>query len=253
MIAALPMYDFAGTAAANDSFWAELRDRLRADGVAAPDALTRGADLHETWRSPELLFGQTCGYPYWTSLRDQVEILAAPIYAFPGCDGPTHCSFLVVRDDDSRDALAAFRGARAAVNARDSNSGMNLFRASVAPLAGGRPFFRAVIETGAHAASLAAVAMGAADIAAIDCVSYALLAPTGVRVLARTASSPALPFVASRALPPQTRMAVRVALSELLPSPELGLVGVAHLPETAYVRIEDIERGATEAGYPTIG
>ncbi len=93
-----------------------LRERLRAEAIATPDTLTRGADLPQLWRSRELLFGQTCGYPYWTGLRDTVEILATPLYAFPGCDGSEHCSFLVVRADDHRETLAAFRNARAAVN-----------------------------------------------------------------------------------------------------------------------------------------
>ena len=41
-------------------------------------------------------------------------------------------------------ASSEFRGAIAALNAADSNTGMNLFRATIAPIAGGAPFFRAV-------------------------------------------------------------------------------------------------------------
>ena len=51
--------------------------------------------------------------------------------------------------------LRTFAGRRVAINGRDSNSGMNLLRAAVADLAGGRPYFSRVIETGAHMASLA--------------------------------------------------------------------------------------------------
>jgi len=258
MIAALPMYDFPWTVEANDAFWAEMRDRLRAAGIAAPNTLTRGVALPEVWRSRELLFGQTCGYPYWTGLRDTVEILAAPIYNFPGCEGPTHCSFLVVRADDPRETLAAFRNARAAANSHDSNSGMNLFRATVAPLADGRPFFAGVTLTGAHAASLAAVADGAADIAAIDCVSFALLQQgrpsmtAKVRVLGRTPSSPALPFIASRAIPPKTLAALRAALTEAADQPTLGLRGVAFPSAETYARVAELEHDAAALGYPTL-
>ena len=256
MIAALPMYDFPGIARANDAFWTSIRGQLRAEGVAAPEALTRGVDPAANWRSPELLFGQTCGYPYWMGLRDTVEILATPVYAFEGCEGPMHCSFLVVRGDDPRETLAAFRGARAGVNAFDSNSGMNLFRASVAPLAQGRHFFAEVVRTGAHAASVAAVAEGAADIAAIDCVSFALLQqsqPTlATRILARTPSSPALPFVASRALPPKTLATLRAALADIARQPALGLEGVAFLPPEAYARVDELEHEATALGYPRL-
>jgi ABC-type phosphate/phosphonate transport system substrate-binding protein len=258
MIAALPMYEFPWTVAANDAFWAGIRERLRAEGIAAPDALARGVELSEIWRSHELLFGQTCGYPFWTGLRDTVEIVAAPIYDFPGCDGPAHCSFLIARVDDPRGTLAAFRGARAAVNSRDSNSGMNLFRASVAPLAGGRPFFGDVTMSGTHAASLAAVAESRADIAAIDCVSFALLEQgrpalaAKVRILARTPSSPALPFIASNAILAETLAALRMALAETADQPALGLRGVAFLPPSAYARVADLEREAATLGYPAL-
>jgi ABC-type phosphate/phosphonate transport system substrate-binding protein len=252
MFAALPMYDFVP--AATDAFWTAIRASLRAVGIAAPEALARGGDLHAVWRDPALLLGQTCGYPYWTTLRGDVEILATPIYGFEGCDGPAHCSFLIARRDDARGALADFRGARAAVNAWDSNSGMNLFRAAVAPLAGGRTFFSDVVVTGAHARSLAAVAEGQADLAAIDCVSFALLAEgTGaVKIIGRTPSSPALPFIASRTLPAPTLAALRAALAQAAEQPAIGLRGVAFLPETAYARVAEIEREAQALGYPRL-
>ena len=255
MIAALPMYDGAWVRAATDRLWATIRDRLRAQGIDAPEGLTRRRDFNEIWGDAGLLLGQTCGYPYWTALRRKAEILATPVYGFSGCEGPNHRSFLIAHRDDPRTTLAAFRGDRAAVNSFDSNTGMNLFRASVAPLAGGKPFFADVVDTGAHAASVAAVAEGRADIAAIDCVTYALLARGAsqlvgaTKIIGETPASPALPFIASRALAQATRDAVRQALRELPPFPELGLVGVAFLPETAYARVEEIEREAAEAGY----
>ena len=258
MIAALPMYDFPWVRAATDRLWATVRNRLRAQGIAAPEALTRDRPQYEVWGHEGLLLGQTCGYPFWKALRRKTDILATPIYGFSGCEGPNHCSFILVHRDDERTTLEEFRGDRAAVNGFDSNSGMNLFRASVAPLADGKPFFADVVETGGHALSMDAIAEGRADIAAIDCVSYALLARGAsqlvgaTKIIARTPLSPALPFIASRALPPATRAAVRQALRELPPFPELGLSGVAFLPETAYVRIEKIEREAAELDYPRL-
>ena len=258
MIAALPMYDFPWLGAATDRLWASLRDSLRAQGIAAPERLTRDGELHVIWADDGLLLGQTCGYPFWTTLRRNAEILATPIYGFAGCEGPNHRSFLIARHDDARATLAEFRGDRAALNGFDSNSGMNLFRAAVAPLAGGKPFFADVIETGSHAQSVAAVVEGRADIAAIDCVTHALLARGAARLVAatkiigETQASPALPFIASRALAPEIRAAVRRALCGLAPIPELGLAGVAFLPETAYGRVAEIEREAQELGYPRL-
>jgi ABC-type phosphate/phosphonate transport system substrate-binding protein len=89
-------------------------------------------------------------------------------------------------------------------------------------------------------------------------VSYALLARgasqivAATKIVGETPSSPALPFIASLALPAATRTALRQILLELPPFPELGLTGVAFLPETAYACIEEIERGAAEADYPRL-
>ena len=258
MIAALPMYDAPWTQAANDRLWAHVRDRLRARGIAAPEALTRNRGFFEVWNDAGLLLGQTCGYPYWKSLRRQAEILAAPIYGFAGCEGASHRSFLVARADDSRATLAEFRGDRAAVNGFDSNTGMNLFRAAVAPLAEGKPFFADVVETGAHAQSLLAVVDNRADVAAIDCVTYALLGHgahrlvAATKIIGETPATPTLPFIASRALPPETRTAVREALRALPPIPDLGLTGVAFVPESAYACVEQFEREAAALGYPEL-
>ena len=75
-------------------------------------------------------------------LRDSATLIATPDYAFPGCEGGTHCSFLVARAGDPRLTLPDFRGATAAVNSSTSNSGMNLFRAAIAPLARRRALLR---------------------------------------------------------------------------------------------------------------
>ena len=216
-IACLPMYDFPWTASAQDALWRNLSTRLNKIAVDAPAELTRGPPLAEMWRAPELIFGQTCGYPYWRGLRAKARLIATPVYSFEGCEGPNHASFIVVRKDDRRRLLKTFRGARAAINGRDSNTGMNLFRAAIAPFARGRSFFAKVFVTGSHAASLDEVANGRAQIAAIDCVSFALLArgrpelTDAVKIIARTPSTPALPFIASSTLSDKTMESLRRA------------------------------------------
>ena len=177
-------------------------------------------------------------------MRRDVEVLATPIYGFAGCDGPNHRSFLIAHRDDPRTALAEFRGDRAAVNSFDSNTGMNLFRASVAPLAEGKPFFADVVETGAHAASLAAVVERARRHRGDRLRD---LRAAGARRLASRRGDEnhrrdgrlagAAVHRQPRAAARLTRDAVRRALRELPPIPELGLVGVAFLPETAYARV----------------
>jgi ABC-type phosphate/phosphonate transport system substrate-binding protein len=263
--ACLPMYDFPWTASANEALYRAVATRLREEGIAAPPGLTRGRPLDDIWRDPKLILGQTCGYPYWFGLRATVALIATPLYAFDGCDGANHRSFLIARRGDPRRDIAAFRHGRAALNARDSNSGMNLFRAAVAPFAWAGRFFAEIVVTGAHAASLSAVAAGAADVAAIDCVSFALLARgrpdlvEHVEVIARSAATPALPFITSAATSAARIAAIRRCLLAALADPAvapdlatLGLVGAEVLEPDAYARVAELERNAVELGYPEL-
>ena len=265
LVASLGMYDFPWTADANDALWSGLADRLVAAGLDAPRRLSRGADLHELWRDPKLIFGQTCGYPYVTQLRGKTVLVATPVYAFSGCEGASHASLIVADGRRGDRSLVDFAGARAAINARDSNSGMNLFRAAVAPLANGNPFFRQIVVTGSHEASLAAVSAGDADITAIDCVSFALLRrgqpelTERVAIIARTPLSPVLPFVMSAALAPSHLDAARATLFAALEDPALadaratlGLIGAEILDDDDYRRVAQLEREAIAAGYPEL-
>jgi ABC-type phosphate/phosphonate transport system substrate-binding protein len=261
-IAILPMYDFLWTAAANDALWASISARLAEAGVRAPHRLTRGGDLAALWRHPGLVFGQTCGYPYVTGLKETVTLIATPEYSFPGCEGASHRSFLIRRATDSRRGLIEFYGAIAALNTQDSNTGMNLFRAMIAPIAGRAPFFFSIVVTGSHEASVAAVGEGQADLASIDCVSFALLGRgrpelvERVAILAESPLSPCLPFIASARLPQTTITAVREALFEALADPDLaearaalGLKGARIVARRDYDRVMEIEREAAAKGY----
>jgi ABC-type phosphate/phosphonate transport system substrate-binding protein len=264
-VAALPMYDFPEIAAANDALWASIARRLRAQGLEAPERLERGRSLAALWRDPQLLFAQVCGYPYAKGLSDAVVLIATPQYAFPGCEGALHSSFVVSRADDPRRSLEAFRGSVATVNGFDSNSGMNLFRATIARVARGATFFGAVVTTDSHVASLEAVTEGRADLAAVDCVTFGLMQRLRprlvepIRIVAESPLSPGLPFVASARLPDATVAAVLDALASAMADGELaetlGALGLAGLHLTApadYEQVLEIEQAAEAAGYPEL-
>ncbi len=142
---------------------------------------------------------------------------------------------------------------------------MNLFRATIAPIARRARFFAAVIVTGSHEASLEAVAEGRADLAAIDCVTFGLMKRLRpgligrVAVVAESVASPGLPFIAAAGLPESTAAAVRQALFAALADPglaaplgALGLTGVRLTTSADYQRICDIEQDAEAAGYPAL-
>lgn len=129
-IAALPMYNITPSLETEWRGW--LSDVLRmvkpACRIVEPDE-----ELHGFWRRPNLLMSQTCGYPLMHGLHEQVQLIATPRFDAPGCEGAHYSSVLVTRSDAPFDTLASLRGARAAYNQDDSNSGMNALRHAVAP------------------------------------------------------------------------------------------------------------------------
>jgi ABC-type phosphate/phosphonate transport system substrate-binding protein len=267
-VASLPMYDFPELRAAHDAFWSAVAERLNSAGLRdVPRELTRDVGHAEVWRDPSLLFAQGCEYPLAKSFADRVRLVATPMYSAAGCEGARYCSAVVVRGSvvDDVATLADLRGRRCAINELESNSGMNLLRAAVAPLATGGRFFGSVAVSGSHLRSVEMVASGEADVASVDCVSFALfqrLYPAVVselRVLCWTPSSPCLPFITARSASDSTVRALRSALADvfddaaLAPAREqLLLRGVDLEPREGFGEVLALERGAVEAGYPTI-
>jgi ABC-type phosphate/phosphonate transport system substrate-binding protein len=161
--------------------------------------------------------------------------------------------------------LAGLRGRRCVVNERDSNSGMNLLRATIAQVASGEPFFASVAVSGSHLRSVEMVASGEADVAAIDCVSFAhfqRLYPSlvaGVRVLSWTASTPSLPYITAATASDETVRALRAALADVFDDSGLAPVrerlllrGVDLSPKEGFEEVLHLERAAVSSGYPIL-
>jgi ABC-type phosphate/phosphonate transport system substrate-binding protein len=265
-IAALPMYDFPELREAHDLLWTALAQKLLESGVAhVPQHLVRGLSHREIWRHPGLLFGQACEYPLSKSLPERLRFVARPRYSALGCDGTSHRSALVVRATDSVDSLDGLRSLRCVVNEPDSNSGMNLFRAALAPVACGTRFFKSVHFSGSHRRSLELVVRDDADVTAVDCVTLAhvqRLQPalaSKVKIIDWTPPSPCLPFVTSRASSEATLEALRAAITDvfcdrtLAPARELLLLeGVDLNPDATLGRVLELEREAEEWRYPAL-
>lgn len=267
-LASLAMYAWPPAVdAANDQLWAFVRDHLREEGVAGvPEGLDRSVAYSEPWLDPRLLLAQTCGLPFTERLHGRVDLVATPVYRFPGGVGPIRCSYIVVAANASFASVEALRGCRAAINDTDSNSGFNLLRALVAPLSKNGRFFASVTATGGHRASLAAVSAGYVDVAAIDSVVFGLAAQhapeaiAGVRVLTETPATPWLPYI-TRADPTGAEVAaLRRALSAAIGASELaaarsalGLVGLAFLQDDDYGVITRYAAEAAALGYHELG
>lgn len=244
-VASLPMYDLPATEAANDRFWALIRERLRDAGVAAPEALRRGSDPWHDWEHPQLVFSQTCSLPYRTRLHGRVTLLGTPDYGLEGCPPGHYRSLAVARKHDPRAEMAAFDGARLAFNERLSQSGR---AAALAHAAAAGIEFAAANETGSHAASVRAVAAGRADIAFIDAVTWILLCREGtltesLHVIEGTDPVPGLPFIAGPGADREVlRGAIRAACHALSPADRLTLLlrDIVDIPAQAYLDLAHV-------------
>ena len=223
------------------------------------------ADHFESWLHPDLLLGQACEYPLANRYDRRVRIVATPRYTASGCEGACYRSAIVVRSSDPATDLAGLRGRRCAVNEPDSNSGMNLLRAALAPVAGAAPFFSSVILTGSHLASATQVADGRADVAAIDCVSLAHFQrlygtlTAQLRVLAWTPASPSLPLITAASTDDALLARLRQALAGVAGDPALQavresllLAGFDLAPDPSLRVVRRLAREADAAGYPTL-
>lgn len=241
MIATLPMYDRVELAPATDRYWAAIRDRLRAAGMAAPDALSRGADdLWPLWRAPDLVLAQTCGLPYRTRLHGKVTLVGTPDFALVGCPPGYYCSVLVARADDPR-SLAGLTAGRFAYNDPLSQSGWAAAHSHVAGLG---LALHPTLCCGAHRLSAVAVAQGRTDLAAIDAVTWRLMQrhdgglTASLREVAHTAPTPGLPYITALGHDPAVLFAtIAAALAGLADNDRqaLGLRGLVMIPAAAYL------------------
>lgn len=242
MIASLGMYDRAETMAANDRLWALVRDGLRTRGLAAPETLTRGAGAYwQAWEDPGLVLSQTCGFPYRARLHDKVALVASPDYGLPDCPPGYYCSVFVARADDAR-TLPEFRAARFAFNEGLSQSGWAAPQNHAASMGF---HFAASLETGSHRGSALAVAEGRADLACLDALTWTMLqrwepAVAGLREVARTAPTPALPYIAAKGADiGATFAALADAVAALSPGERetLSLRGVVRIAAERYLAV----------------
>jgi ABC-type phosphate/phosphonate transport system substrate-binding protein len=173
-----------------------------------PDEL----DCETLWRHPDLLLAQTCWGPMELGLADHVHVVGQPSYnGFEGGKGTMYSSAIIMRvspnppwaeaarrkadtfakahperrgpirlgvdkpapDDGLPDLpLNLLRGQRFAYNSRDSMSGIIAPTRDLEAMGESLDIFCELIETGAHRASIIAVAEGRADVCAIDCRSW---------------------------------------------------------------------------------
>ncbi len=260
------MYNLPEMRDANALFWSALRTELMRRGVTgAPELPDFERQPVPGCIEPDTLFTQVCGWPLQTIFAGQAAMIGIPVYDAPFCDGPHHAGVFVVRRDAAYAGLADLRGCDFVFNSMHSNSGMNLPRRAIAPLAEGRPFFGSVREALGHPANLELVADGRADATCVDCVTWAFVArhrpavAERLRILAGTPPSPAIPFVTAAATPPELRSILQEALQCVARAPEWAAARAGLLlrdivaPDAAdYAILRRYETEAAGLNYPLL-
>ncbi len=249
MLASLPMYDWPEVREATNLWWQGLSRHM---GLAV--GLDRSADHFAAWRRDDLVFSQTCGYPFTHEFKGVLDYVSTPHYAADGCEGANYCSMVLARE---KRPLQDFRGAIAAVNSPDSMSGMLALKLVFAPLARDGEFFAQVVKSGSHVASMRAVREGKADVCAVDAICVAMARRyrpdylEGLVEIARSPLVPGLPYVARAGNIAALRGAVTAAFNDPQlqePRDQLLLNGNSVLQPQAYDRITELETDMQRAG-----
>ncbi|RUX44908.1 phosphate ABC transporter substrate-binding protein, partial [Mesorhizobium sp. M7A.F.Ca.CA.002.09.1.1] len=219
--------------------------RDAAGALIAPDPATLPPDeldFHRLWLHPLLLFAQTCWGPMELGLSRHVQVVGQPSYdAYEGGQGELYSSALVMRigegpevrspaDGSALIPLDLIRGKRFTFNSLDSMSGIIALTRDLQAAGEGLDIFSSRSESGGHRASIVAIAEGWADVAAIDCESWALAqrfepAARKVAIVGWTGRRKGLPFITARATPEKTVRAMREALAGLSEQPRIQRVG----------------------------
>ena len=213
-------------------------------------------------RDRNLFIGHTCGYPLMTQLQAALLPVCVPCFDVAGAAGKLYSSPIIVPADSDIEAIEQCRGKIVAINSIHSNSGMNVLRHALAKLGAVPGFFSEVLMSGEHQASLEAVAANRAQLAAIDCVTFQLIADrdpdlvSAVRIIGYSEQTCGLPFVMPRnQYSKQQCESIVSALNLALANATAEVKRMLHLDRFEAVTMDDyqsileLEKFALDAGY----
>jgi phosphonate transport system substrate-binding protein len=192
-------------------------------------------------------------------LGQHIETCVAPVMRSPRYEGQAvYFSDVVVRNYSRYARFSDLKGEPFAYNEPHSHSGYGVLGYHLALQGETFDYFGAMVEAGAHQASLELLRSGQVEAAAID--STVLEAEMrrdpslarAVRVIEVLGPSPAPPWVVSKSLPQTLRLEIAQCLSEMHDDSEgaqvLGSWGVAELRRVSDSHYEPIREMARVAG-----
>lgn len=177
-------------------------------------------DFESLWQHPNLLFSQTCWGPLELWLGDGVRVIGQDDYsALAGGEGDLYSSALVMRRAPANPSHATgqrsdtampgaslhtqLAGLRLAYNVADSMSGYMALERDLQAEGSSLDIFADRVISGGHRKSIRMVAAGEADVAAVDCKSWALAlefepAANELSVVGWTSKRKGLPFITAK-------------------------------------------------------
>ena len=221
------------------------------------------SDDHEDFSNPQMLLGQTCGYPYIEKWHKSHRLLCVPEFEIEGCYGPGYSSWFITNSKDSRTNLSEFCNTTVAMNNVDSNSGMNVLRYAISQIAKGKRFFKSVITSQSHITSMQMAANGEVDLAAIDSVSYyqaiaqGIIKSKNLKVVSQSTITTGLPFIVHKNLAMSNSDILQAMNQSLEESSEfakqtLKLKGFLAVSDSDYDVTRNLKKQAIENNYPLL-
>lgn len=233
--AALPMYDLPELRPVTDALWQSILAGMHKRGAEPVVDFLRPSTNEENdviLRNPYLLLSQTCWGPISCGITPDLHILAQPDFSnHLGGIGPLYRSAIIAtghgpnlipnKSGEASLPLVAMNGKRLAFNDRMSLSGYLGIISDVNAKTGERKaFYSEGLHSGSHRRSVAMVAKGDADIAAIDCKTWNFVqrydkAAKFVHVIGWTQAREGLPYVCSPTLDSKLKKLLTATLLEL--------------------------------------
>ena len=210
------MYDLPEVVGHTNAMWTAIGSRI----PNAPKWLTRPStrqEMQALWRHPELVLGQTCGWPLVTELSDLVKSGALNVVGTFWYHTSPEGGYYAAHDVTAWPSRSVSEP-RSAVNSYDSLSGWvsHAYRNTEA--------ITSVLLTGSHVETIRAIREDRADVGSIDSVTYDLLRKhrpselEGVSVSDGGLKVPCLPLISTRRVEE-----IREAIVDAFVQPELAV------------------------------
>lgn len=268
MFAHLSWYNFSILKTANDEFWNALRIaclEINPNLMLEPDRKS-GLDTKDYWEKPDCFFTQACGYDLIFRENLPLVPIAAPVLKIPGCEEHLHRSFLLVHEKNPAKEIKDLKGMRAAINCKLSNTGMNLLRHTLAPVACQYENFLQSLEvSGSHRESISMLKKNRVDLVSVDCLTFHYLKAfepeevSGLRVFSQSSPCPIPPFCTSVSTSVENRNTLIQALNTTMHSHQnsrflkvLGFQGIKRVSKEDYLVLKEYKNEADRLGYSLI-